>query len=97
VQAQYGMIVILARKSHKTTSARSTIHLITRLRQFISADPKAKEILESRRQGALSVACHPHRTTTRMEIATCYLWDHRKELADLVDVWEAPIATTYFP
>ena len=21
--------------------------------------------------------------------ATCYLWDHRKELADLVDVWEA--------
>ena len=24
-----------------------------------------------------------------MEIATCYLWDHRKELADLVDVWEA--------
>ena len=24
-----------------------------------------------------------------MEIGTCYLWDHRKELADLVDVWEA--------
>ena len=42
------------------------------------------------RVGALSVACHPHhRTTTRMEIATCYLWDHRKELASLVDVWEA--------
>ena len=24
-----------------------------------------------------------------MEIATCYLWDHRKELSHLVDVWEA--------
>ena len=29
----------------------------------------------------MSIACHPHhRTTSRMEIATCYLWDHRKEL-----------------
>ena len=45
---------------------------------------------EIRRQGALSIACHPHhRTTRRIEISTCYLWDHRKKLADLVDVWEA--------
>ena len=22
-------------------------------------------------------------------MSTCYLWDHRKELSDLVDVWEA--------
>ncbi len=45
---------------------------------------------EIRRQGALSIACHPHhRTTRRIEISTCYLWDHRDELADLVDVWEA--------
>jgi 3',5'-nucleoside bisphosphate phosphatase len=43
-----------------------------------------------RRQGALSIACHPHhRTTRRVEIGTYYLWDHRKRLADLVDVWEA--------
>ena len=25
----------------------------------------------------------------RLEISTCYLWDHRHELADLVDLWEA--------
>ena len=25
----------------------------------------------------------------RVEIGTCYLWDHRKRLAELVDVWEA--------
>jgi hypothetical protein len=45
---------------------------------------------EIRRQGGLSIACHPHhRTTRRIEISTCYLWDHREELSDLVDVWEA--------
>lgn len=48
------------------------------------------EITQNRRQDALSIACHPHhRTTRRLEISTCHLWDHRKELADLVDVWEA--------
>ena len=47
-------------------------------------------LTEIRRQGALSIACHPHhRTTRRIEISTCYLWDHRDELVDLVDVWEA--------
>ena len=25
----------------------------------------------------------------RLEISTCYLWDHRSALAGLVDVWEA--------
>ena len=41
-------------------------------------------------QGALSIACHPHhRTTRRIEISTCFLWDNRKKLVDLVDVWEA--------
>jgi predicted metal-dependent phosphoesterase TrpH len=61
------------------------------LSKYISADLPAEDILhEIKRQGALSVACHPHhRTTRRFEIGTCYLWDHRKRLANLVDVWEA--------
>ena len=30
----------------------------------------------------VSIACHPHhRTTRRLEVSTCYLWDHREELA----------------
>jgi predicted metal-dependent phosphoesterase TrpH len=60
-------------------------------REYISADQPAEAILkEIRRQGALSIACHPHhRTTRRMEIGSCYLWEHRKRLVDLVDVWEA--------
>jgi predicted metal-dependent phosphoesterase TrpH len=61
------------------------------IHEHISADQPAEDILHAiRRQGALSIACHPHhRTTRRMEISTCYLWDHRKKLAELVDVWEA--------
>lgn len=61
------------------------------IKSYISADQPAEDILrEIRRQGAVSIACHPHhRTTRRIEISTCYLWDHREELADLVDVWEA--------
>jgi len=61
------------------------------LAHCLSADQSADTILrEIRRQGALSIACHPHHTTTRrIEISTCYLWDHREELSDLVDVWEA--------
>jgi 3',5'-nucleoside bisphosphate phosphatase len=72
--------------------SKKNSHIIAlNIREFISADQPAEDILrEIRRQCALSIACHPHhRTTTRIEIATCYLWDHRKRLAEFVDVWEA--------
>ena len=40
--------------------------------------------------GRVSIACHPHhRTTRRIEVSTCYLWDNRKTLVEFVDVWEA--------
>jgi len=72
--------------------SRKNSHIVgLNLVDYISADQPAEDILkEIRRQGALSIACHPHhRTTRRVEISTCYLWDHRKRLVDLVDVWEA--------
>jgi predicted metal-dependent phosphoesterase TrpH len=72
--------------------SKENSHIVAlNLREWISADLPAQEILqEIRRQGALSIACHPHhRTTRRIEVGTCYMWDHRKRLADLVDVWEA--------
>jgi len=72
--------------------SKKNSHIVAlNIRKFISADQPAEEILrEIRRQGALSVACHPHhRTTRRFEIGTCYLWDHRRRLVELVDVWEA--------
>jgi len=90
---QYGMLVVPgAEVTQNYLRAKHNSHIVALgLKKFISADLKAREILEEiRRQDAVSIACHPHhRTTTRMEIGTCHLWDHRKELAGLVDVWEA--------
>jgi predicted metal-dependent phosphoesterase TrpH len=72
-------------------SKRNSHIVALNITEFITADQPAEDILRAiRRQGALSVACHPHhRTTRRIEIGTCYLWNHRKRLVDLVDVWEA--------
>ena len=90
---EYGMIVIPgAEVTQNHLRAKKNSHVIALgIRKYISADQNAEDILkEIRRQGAVSVACHPHhRTTRRLEISTCYLWDHRQELAGLVDVWEA--------
>jgi predicted metal-dependent phosphoesterase TrpH len=90
---RYGMLVIPgAEVTQNSLHGTKNSHIIALdIKQYISADQPAIEILrEIRRQGAVSIACHPHhRTTRRIEISTCYLWDHRKELADLVDVWEA--------
>jgi predicted metal-dependent phosphoesterase TrpH len=90
---QYGMLVIPgAEITQNRFRGRMNSHIIALdIKQYISADQKADAILRDiQRQGALSIACHPHhRTTRRVEISTCYLWDHRKELSGLVDVWEA--------
>lgn len=90
---EYGMLVLPgAEVTQNRLRAKHNSHIIALgIKQFISADNNARDILEEiRRQNAVSIACHPHhRTTRRVEIATSYLWDHRKELAHLVDVWEA--------
>jgi predicted metal-dependent phosphoesterase TrpH len=89
----YGMLVIPgAEVTQNRLRGRKNSHIIALdIKKYISADQRADDVLrEIRRQGALSIACHPHhRTTRRIEISTCYLWDHRDELSDLVDVWEA--------
>jgi predicted metal-dependent phosphoesterase TrpH len=90
---QYGMLVIPgAEITQNRLNGRKNAHIIALdVKKYISADQPADGILRAiRRQDALSIACHPHhRTTRRIEISTCYLWDHRDELSDLVDVWEA--------
>ena len=91
--AQYGMLVIPgAEITQNRLRGRKNSHIIALdIKRYISADQSADDILrEIRRQGGLSIACHPHhRTTRRIEISTCYLWDHREQLSELVDVWEA--------
>ena len=90
---QYGLLVIPgAEITQNRLRGKKNSHVIALdIKNYISADQSADAILrEIRRQGALSIACHPHhRTTRRLEISTCYLWDHREELSDMVDVWEA--------
>jgi hypothetical protein len=90
---RYGMLVVAgAEITQNRLRGRKNSHVIALdIKEYISADQRADEILrEIRRQGALSIACHPHhRATRRLEISTCYLWDHRDELSGLVDVWEA--------
>jgi hypothetical protein len=89
----YDMLVIPgAEVTQNHIRSKKNAHIVAlNIQEFISADQPAEDILRDiRRQGALSIACHPHhRTTRRIEISTCYLWDHRKRLVDLVDVWEA--------
>jgi 3',5'-nucleoside bisphosphate phosphatase len=89
----YGLLVIAgAEITQNRIRGKQNSHIIgLDLTQYISADQPADQILrEIRGQGGLTIACHPHhRTTRRIEISTCYLWDNRKALADLVDVWEA--------
>ena len=92
-QKLYGMLVLPgAEVTQNHIRSKKNSHIVAlNIQQFISADQPAENILrEIRAQSALSIACHPHhRTTTRLEIGTCYLWEHRKRLAELVDVWEA--------
>lgn len=89
----YGLLVIPgAEVTQNHFRSRKNSHVIAlNIKEWISADQSARDILEEiRRQGAVSIACHPHhRTTRRIEISTCFLWDNRKKLVDLVDVWEA--------
>ncbi len=89
----YGMLVIPGAEITKNhVRAGKNAHIVALgIREYISADEETSKILrEIRRQGALSIACHPHhRTTRRIEVSTCYRWDHRDALVDMVDLWEA--------
>ncbi len=89
----YGLLVIPgAEVTQNHFRSKKNAHVVALdIKEWVSADQSAEDILRAiRAQGAFSIACHPHhRTTRRIEISTCYLWDNRKKLVDLVDVWEA--------
>jgi predicted metal-dependent phosphoesterase TrpH len=90
---EYQMLVVPgAEITQNRLTGKKNAHIIALdIKAYISADQKPDDILrEIRRQDALSIACHPHhRAVRRLEVSTCYLWDHRRDLAGLVDVWEA--------
>lgn len=90
---EYDLLVVPgAEITQNRLRGRKNAHIIALdIKEYISADQSPDAILRAiRAQDALSVACHPHhRAVRRLEIGTCYLWDNRKSLASLVDVWEA--------
>jgi len=98
---RYGLLVVAgAEVTQNRLRGRKNSHIIALdIKRYISADQTAGAILrEIRRQGGLSIACHPHhRAPRRFEVSTCYLWDHREELSSLVDVWEAANRDDLFP
>ena len=71
---QYGMLVIPgAEVTQNRLRGRKNSHIIALdIKDYISADQTADEILRAiRRQGALSIACHPHHRTTRRVALAC--------------------------
>lgn len=90
---EYELLVIPGAEVTKNHSrARKNAHIVAlSIERFISADQSPEDVLrEIRRQGAISVACHSQpRPRKRFELETTYLWDHRHDVVDLVDVWEA--------
>jgi len=96
---QYGMVVIPGAEMTRNTINRDTsVHVLALgLDDYLSADGDPMEMLqEIRRRGAVSVACHPHEMS-EWYANTWYLWNRRKIVAPLVDLWEVGCRWELFP
>ena len=93
VSTQYGMLVVAGAEVTQNRCAAGRTRTSSRSTSRSTSAPISRPTPSCARSGGrarLSIACHPHhRPPRRLEISTCYLWDHRDELSDLVDVWEA--------
>jgi hypothetical protein len=95
----YGMLVLPGAEMTRNTINRDTsVHILALgLNEYLSADGAPIEILkEIRARGAVSVACHPHEMS-EFYANTFYLWNRRKLLASLVDLWEVGCRWDLFP
>lgn len=95
----YGMLVVPGAEMTRNTINRDTsVHILALgLDEFLSADGDPIEVLkEIRSRGAVSVACHPHEMS-EFYANTWYLWNRRKLVANLVDLWEVGCRWELFP
>ena len=95
----YGMLVIPGAELTRNTINRDTsVHILALgLNEFLSADGDPLEMLhEIRARGAVSVACHPHEMS-EFYANTFYLWNRRKMVGRLVDLWEVGCRWDLFP
>jgi hypothetical protein len=95
----YGMVVLPGAELTRNTINRDTsVHVLALgLEGFLPADGDPLEMLrEIRSRGAVSVACHPHEMS-EFYANTWYLWNRRKVVEGLVDLWEVGCRWDLFP
>ena len=93
------MLVLPGAEMTRNTINRDTsVHILALgLNDFLPADGDPLELLrEIRARGAVSVACHPHEMS-EFYANTYYLWNRRKVVAPLVDLWEVGCRWDLFP
>ena len=95
----YRMIVLPGAEMTRNTINRDTsVHILALgLENYLSADGDPLDMLrEIRERGAVSVACHPHEMS-EFYANTFYLWNRRKIVSRLVDLWEVGCRWDLFP
>ena len=95
----YRMVVLPGAEMTRNTINRDTsVHVLALgLDEYLSADGDPIEMLKAiRARGAVSVACHPHEMSEWFA-NTWYLWNRRKTVAPLVDLWEVGCRWELYP
>ncbi|HVQ53792.1 MAG TPA: PHP domain-containing protein [Thermoanaerobaculia bacterium] len=98
-RSTYGMLVLRGAEMTRNTINRNTsVHVLALgLDEFLSADGDPLDMLkEIRTRGAVSVACHPHEMSEWFA-NTWYLWNRRKFVAPLLDLWEVGCRWELYP
>ena len=95
----YGMLVLRGAEMTRNTINRNTsVHVLALgLDEYLSADGDPLDMIkEIRNRGAVSVACHPHEMSEWFA-NTWYLWNRRKFVAPLIDLWEVGCRWELYP
>lgn len=95
----YGMLVLRGAEMTRNTINRNTsVHVLALgLDEFLSADGDPLDMIkEIRARGAVSVACHPHEMSEWFA-NTWYLWNRRRFVAPLIDLWEVGCRWELYP
>ncbi len=98
-RSTYGMLVLPGAEMTRNTINRDTsVHVLALgLDAFLSADGDPLDMLrEIRARGSISVACHPHEMSEWFA-NTWYLWNRRKAVSPLVDLWEVGCRWELYP
>jgi len=96
---QYRMIVIAGAELTQNRIRRSTsAHaLALGLESFVSAEGSVEEMITRANDAkAVVVACHPNEQSEWFA-NTFYLWNRRREVAGLIDLWEVACRWDLFP